>query len=184
MGSSILKRFWRQFKTSFRSHKPESRVCSRRSDGGERVTLYAGKTREDSFFFPCQYFARALRSERLERASIFEGQAAKLQPRLSEEPGEEMIDLLAPVITLKMCPQFCEEGQVFYFAVWRGMIFAIISRLDLTDIVEPFDRNLTRGTTQQSLGSIQVSKLPTHSSSKPTFCPKGEVSFNVILGEG
>ena len=52
-----------------------------------------------------------------------------------------MIDLLAPVITLKMCPQFCEEGQVFYFAVWRGMIFAIISRLDLT-IVEPFDRNL------------------------------------------
>ena len=54
-----------------------------------------------------------------------------------------MIDLLAPVITLKMCPQFCEEGQVFYFAVWRGMIFAIISRLDLTDIVEPFDRNLT-----------------------------------------
>ena len=64
------------------------------------------------------------------------------------------------------------------------MIFAIISRLDLTDIVEPFDRNLTRGTTQQSLGSIQVSKLPTHSSSKPTFCPKGEVSFNVILGGG
>ena len=47
----FLKRFWREFKTSFRSHKPESRVCSRRSDGGERVTLYAGKTREDSFFF-------------------------------------------------------------------------------------------------------------------------------------
>ena len=105
----FLKRFWREFKTSFRSHKPESRVCSRSSDGGERLPSF--------FFLPRQYFARALRSERPERASIFEGQAAKLQPRLSEEPGEEMIDLLAPVITLKMCPQFCEEGQVFYFAV-------------------------------------------------------------------
>ena len=72
----FLNRFWREFKTSFRSHKPESRVCSRRSDGEERVNSYAGKTRGDFplvFFFPRQYFAHALRSERLEKASIFEG---------------------------------------------------------------------------------------------------------------
>ena len=85
----FLNRFWREFKTSFRSHKPESRVCSRRSDGGERENSYAGKTRGDFplVFFPRQYFAHALRSERLEKASIFEGLAAKIQPRLSEEPG-------------------------------------------------------------------------------------------------
>ena len=69
----FLNRFWREFKTSFRSHKPESRVRSRRSDGGERVNSYVGKTRGDFplvFFFPRQYFAHALRSERLEKASI------------------------------------------------------------------------------------------------------------------
>ena len=49
----FLNRFWREFKTSFRSHKPESRVCSRRSDGGERVNSYAGKTRRD---FPLVFF--------------------------------------------------------------------------------------------------------------------------------
>ena len=27
-------------------------------------------------------------------------------------------------------------------------------------------------------------KLPTYPSPKPTFCPKGEVSFNVGLGKG
>ena len=43
----FLNRFWREFKTSFRSHKPESRVCSRRSDGGERENSYAGETRGD-----------------------------------------------------------------------------------------------------------------------------------------
>ena len=47
------KRFWREFKISFRSHKPKSRVCSRRSDGGERVNSYAGKTRGD---FPLVLF--------------------------------------------------------------------------------------------------------------------------------
>ena len=49
----FLNRFWREFKTSFRSHKPESRVRSRRSDGGERVNSYAGKTRRD---FPLVFF--------------------------------------------------------------------------------------------------------------------------------
>ena len=49
----FLNRFWREFKTSFRSHKPESRVCSRRSDSGERVNSYAGKTRGD---FPLVFF--------------------------------------------------------------------------------------------------------------------------------
>lgn len=49
----FLNRFWREFKTSFRSHKPESRVRSRRSDGGERVNSYAGKTRGD---FPLVFF--------------------------------------------------------------------------------------------------------------------------------
>ena len=49
----FLNRFWREFKTSFRSHKPESRVRSRRSDGGERVNSYVGKTRGD---FPLVFF--------------------------------------------------------------------------------------------------------------------------------
>ena len=49
----FLNRFWREFKTSFRSHKPESRVRSRRSDGGERVNSYVGKTRGD---FPLGFF--------------------------------------------------------------------------------------------------------------------------------
>ena len=48
---------------------------ARRSDGGERVKSYAGKTREEtkgvspSFLFPRQLFASALSSERLEHAS-------------------------------------------------------------------------------------------------------------------
>lgn len=49
----FLNRFWREFKTSFRYHKPESRVRSRRSDGGERVNSYVGKTRGD---FPLVFF--------------------------------------------------------------------------------------------------------------------------------
>ena len=49
----FLNRFWREFKTSFRSHKPEWRVRSRRSDGGERVNSYVGKTRGD---FPLVFF--------------------------------------------------------------------------------------------------------------------------------
>ena len=49
----FLNRFWREFKTSFRSHRPESRVRSRRSDGGERVNSYVGKTRGD---FPLVFF--------------------------------------------------------------------------------------------------------------------------------
>lgn len=49
----FLNRFWREFKASFRSHKPESRVRSRRSDGGERVNSYVGKTRGD---FPLVFF--------------------------------------------------------------------------------------------------------------------------------
>ena len=49
----FLNRFWREFKTSFRSHKPESSVRSRRSDGGERVNSYVGKTRGD---FPLVFF--------------------------------------------------------------------------------------------------------------------------------
>ena len=49
----FLNRFWGEFKTSFRSHKPESRVRSRRSDGGERVNSYVGKTRGD---FPLVFF--------------------------------------------------------------------------------------------------------------------------------
>ena len=32
--------------------------------------------------------------------------------------------------------------------------------------------------------SVQVKDLPTYPSSKPTFCPKWEVSVNVGLGEG
>ena len=53
----FLNRFWREFKTSFRSHKPESRVCSRRSDSGERVNSYAGKTRGD---FPLVFFSSSI----------------------------------------------------------------------------------------------------------------------------
>ena len=56
-----------------RSRRSDSKAP--RSDGGERVKSYAGKTREKtkgvspSFFFPRQLFARAFSSERQEHAS-------------------------------------------------------------------------------------------------------------------
>lgn len=116
----FLNRFWREFKTSFRSHKPESRVRSRRSDGGERVNSYVGKTRGD---FPLVFFFLVNISPTLYDLNAWKRLALSCKNTAKTERGTWVRDERSALSSLsKITLKFYEGiGILFCRLTWYGL---------------------------------------------------------------